>query len=485
MFEKRPNGPEHDAIGRPRILQMTKNHTPKYMRMLNAQQRLAVSYGLTARETSETRPVLILAGAGSGKTKTLALRAVRMIARGIKPTRILMLSFTTLAAKEIMSAVSMAEAARPGRKTGLPCCGTFHAIGAKLYHQYAAEMGLHRVSTILDRSDAGDLMNLVRKDLGYTSQQPPFPRKEECVAINSFVLNSGLSLQKVLSTRFQSCAQWERKLSKLFRAYTAAKRKQRVLDYDDLLVYWLQMMENKKIGAEIVSRFDQGLVDEYQDTNSLQAQILFKLRPGGRGLTVVGDDAQAIYSFRAATVGNILHFGDDCGSKVKTITLEQNYRSVQPIVGAANAVMSLAREGYPKKLFSKRQSKRKPRLTTVVDDKAQARYVVQQILAAKEAGVPFSSQATLFRDSGQSKELEVELAQRGIPFVKFGGRKFFDAPHLKDIICVLRWCENPRDKVAGLRALQLVPGIGPGTAAKILKNVKRRSGMARAMGESW
>jgi DNA helicase-2/ATP-dependent DNA helicase PcrA len=270
-------------------------------------------------------------------------------------------------------------------------------------------------------------------------------------------------------------------LRKLFRCYTAAKRRQHVLDYDDLLLYWAEMMQHPKVAAQIRSRFDHVLVDEYQDTNPLQAEILFMLKPKGRGLTVVGDDAQAIYSFRAATVRNILDFPNQCRPKARVITLEENYRSTQPILKAANKVIGFARERYTKNLFSMRPSQQKPYLTTVANERAQARYVAQQIVDAREAGVPLKSQAVLFRASIHSTELELELARRNIPFVKYGGLKFLEAAHIKDIVCVLRWCENPRDRVAGFRILQLLPGVGPGTATKILDKVKGRRHITKVL----
>ena len=374
------------------------------------------------------------------------------------------------------------EQALGGREIDLPWSGTFHAVGAKLIREYAEQLGLKRSFTILDQPDAADLMNLVRQDHGLSAKEFPFPKKDTCLSIYSFTGNSRMPLKNVLAKHFPSCARWRQELRQLFRAYKEAKRRQNVLDYDDLLLYWTKMMDDAHLAAKIRSRFDHVLVDEYQDTNRLQAEILFKLKPKGRGLTVVGDDAQAIYSFRAATVENILDFPNQCDPKARIVTLERNYRSTQPILDASNKVIDLAKNRYTKNLFSKRQSKQKPYLTTVADERAQAQYVAQQIIDTRETGVPLKKQAVLFRVSSHSAELELELARRKIPFVKYGGIKFLEAAHIKDVLCILRWCENPKDRVAGFRVLQLLPGIGPGTAAKILDQVRGQRRIANVLG---
>jgi len=315
-------------------------------------------------------------------------------------------------------------------------------------------------------------MDLVRHDLGQSKKPSRFPKKDTCLSIYSFVINSGKSLEQVLAENFPWCAEWEKELRRLFQSYTAAKQRQNVLDYDDLLLYWAEMMKNDDLAAEIGGRFDHILVDEYQDTNRLQSKILLRLKPEGRGLMVVGDEAQSIYSFRAATVRNILDFPKQFRPAADIITLEQNYRSTQPILDACNKVIRSAKERYTKSLRSDRRSKQKPFLTVVADEAAQARFVAQQILDSREAGVPLKNQAVLFRASHHSAQLEIELTRRNIPFVKYGGLKFLEAAHVKDMLSILRWCENLRDRVAGFRAVQLLPGIGPSTAAKILDQVE-------------
>ena len=254
----------------------------------------------------------------------------------------------------------------------------------------------------------------------------------------------------------------------MFAAYVEAKQRQNVLDYDDLLLYWAQMVAEPSIAAELGGRFDHVLVDEYQDTNRLQSSILLALKPDGQGLTVVGDDAQSIYSFRAATVRNILDFPAQFSPPAEIVTLDRNYRSIQPILAAANAVIELASERFTKNLWTDRTSAERPQLVAVRDEADQARYVVEQVLANREAGMSLKQQAVLFRTSHHSGPLEVELTRRNIPFVKFGGLKFLDASHVKDLLALLRFVQNPRDRVAGFRLMQLLPGVGPTSAQRVL-----------------
>ena len=251
-----------------------------------------------------------------------------------------------------------------------------------------------------------------------------------------------------------------------------------MLDYDDLLLYWAEMLSDPDAAAALGSAFDHVFVDEYQDTNRLQAKILLGLKPDGRGLTVVGDDAQAIYGFRAAEVRNILDFPGLFDPPARVVTLEQNYRSTEPILAAANAVIGEARERFTKDLWSERRSDDRPRIVTTVDETAQVDYVCSEVLAAREAGIPLKEQAVLFRTSHHSAQLELELTRRNIPYVKFGGLKFLEAAHVKDLLAILRFAENPRDRVSGFRVLQLMPGIGEATAEGILDQLETMAGAA-------
>jgi len=445
-----------------------------YLTALNPAQRRAVEHGCSALD--QVSPLLIIAGAGSGKTNTLAHRVAHLIVSGVDPRRMMLLTFSRRAAAEMQRRVERITAKVMGSKAGimtnaLAWSGTFHAIGARLLREYARQIGLDTAFTIHDREDSADLLNLVRHDLGFSKMEKRFPMKGTCLAIYSLAVNSEAPLAEILGESFPWCAEWEGELRRLFGAYVEAKQKQNVLDYDDLLLYWAQMMAEQSIAEDLSARFDHVMVDEYQDTNRLQASILLNLKPTGRGLTVVGDDAQSIYSFRAATVRNILDFPAQFIPKAELITLEQNYRSTQPILAAANAVIDLASERFTKNLWSDRPSSELPALVNVADDTAQAGYIVQTILANREAGIRLKSQAVLFRASHHSAMLEVELTRRNIPFVKFGGLKFLEAAHIKDVLSVLRWANNLRDRVAGFRVAQLLPGIGPGSAAKLLNAV--------------
>ncbi len=449
-----------------------------YLERLNPQQRQAVEHG--GAMLDEASPLLIIAGAGSGKTNTLAHRVAHLIVSGADPRRILLLTFSRRAAAEMSRRVAHITASAMRERANVTTAsiswsGTFHAVGARLLREYAEHVGLERAFTIHDREDSADLMNLIRHDLGYSRTEKRFPAKNTCLAIYSRTVNAQTALDEVLDADFPWCSNWRADLPALFAAYVEAKQRQHVLDYDDLLLYWAEMMADEGIAGDVSSRFDHVLVDEYQDTNRLQASILLALKPNGKGLTVVGDDAQSIYSFRAATVRNILDFPGHFSPRAEVITLEHNYRSTQPILAAANAVIDLAAERFTKNLRSDRRSAERPHLVGVQDEADQARYVVEQVLHYRECGLALKTQAVLFRASHHSGPLEVELTRRNIPFVKFGGLKFLEAAHIKDVLAFLRFAENLRDRVAGFRSLQLLPGVGPATAARALDCIAARA----------
>ncbi len=449
---------------------------------LNPAQRAAASYG--ARDPDGTfgaGPLLIIAGAGTGKTNTLAHRVAHLVLEGVSPERILLLTFTRRAAQEMtrraqrIVAAVLDERARvnAGSAAGqatlevkLPWSGTFHAIANRLIRRHAARVGLDANFTVLDRGDAADLMDLLRHELDLTRTEKRFPRKDTCLAIYSHRVNTQRPLAETLATTYPWCAEWADELTRLFRAYVERKLVHQALDYDDLLLYWHAMAADPGLAGEMGGQFDQILVDEYQDTNALQAEILKALRPSGAGVTVVGDDAQSIYAFRAATVDNILGFPAQYVPAASVVTLEQNYRSTQGVLDAANALIAEGRRQYRKTLLATRGSGESPRYVSVADDQAQADYVVHRVLETRERGVPLKRQAVLFRSSHHSDVLELELVRRNIPYVKYGGLKFLEAAHVKDMLAVLRWADNPKNRVSAFRALQLLPGMGPANAAR-------------------
>ncbi|MFN0152426.1 MAG: ATP-dependent helicase [bacterium] len=457
---------------------------------LNERQREAATFG--AREAGgafRAGPLLIIAGAGTGKTNTLAHRVAHLIVEGASPERILLLTFTRRAAAEmgrraqrivaeVLDATRGAGAdagARAGASFSgfggdvrLPWSGTFHAIANRLIRRHCHRLGLAECFSVLDRGDAADLMDVARHERGLSKTEKRFPRKDTCLAIYSHRVNTQRPLAETLESLFPWCADWEEALTGLFREYVERKLANQALDYDDLLLYWHAMMHDADLAPEIGGLFDHILVDEYQDTNALQSEILKALRPSGEGVTVVGDDAQSIYSFRAATVENILRFPEQYAPPATVVTLEENYRSTQGILDAANALIGEGARQYRKTLRARRGSGARPNYVTVPDDAAQARYIVEHVLAARENGVMLRRQAVLFRTSHHSDVLELELMRRNIPYVKYGGLKFLEAAHVKDLLAVLRWADNPRNRVAAWRALQIQPGIGPGISSRVL-----------------
>ena len=436
---------------------------------LNPQQRQAAQHG--------DEPLLVVAGAGTGKTATLVHRVAWLIAQGRDPSRILLLTFTRRSAGEMLRRVdalfrrlqrgghpSAAGRLQPSRVWG----GTFHAVATRLLRRYGKAVGLAAGFTIHDRTDSEDLMGILRTELALAKTDKRFPTKGTCMAIYSRCVNARESLDRVLAGHFPWCKGWPEELKRLFDAYVDRKEAASVLDYDDLLVYWHALLADPQAGDLVRKRFDAVLVDEYQDTNLLQAEILYRLSPEGKGLTVVGDDAQSIYSFRAATVRNILDFPKHY-PRAAVVTLEENYRSTQPILEATNQVIGLARERYAKDLWSQRREGDRPHLVTCEDEDDQADYVIRQILEHREGSIPLRRQAVLFRASHHSILLEAELARRNVPFHKYGGLKFTEAAHVKDLLAFLRLAENPRDLAAGSRVLVLLPGIGPQKARQLMQ----------------
>ena len=429
--------------------------------------------------TAADGPLLILAGAGTGKTRTLACRVARLLADGTAPERILLLTFTRRAAADLLQrARAMATAARgaepghagaavgKGRVTG----GTFHAVASRLLRQHGHVLGLAPSFTVLDAADGADLLDLVRAELGLDARPRRFPRKHTLAAMYSRTVSAARPLSEVLARNWPWCADEKKAIGEVFAEYTQRKRTFGVLDYDDLLLYWRALLDVPEMGDRVRNAFDHVLVDEYQDTNVVQCDILRRLGAAHGNVTVVGDDAQAIYSFRAATVDNILRFPDHFpGADV--VRLEENFRSTAPILATANAVMAAAGARWDKTLQSPRGGAT-PHLCTSTDEQEQAERICDDVLLRREDGVALRDQAVLMRTGHHSAALEIALRRRAIPFVKYGGLKFLETAHVKDLVALLRLMDNPGDDLAWFRVLQWFDGIGPAGARRMLEELR-------------
>jgi DNA helicase-2/ATP-dependent DNA helicase PcrA len=440
-----------------------------WLEPLNDAQRSAV--------TCPDARVLVVAGAGTGKTMTLACRVAWLVATGTPPERILLLTFTRRAAKEMLARAARmqgtAASERPAGRSasGRVWGGTFHAAANRLLRGFGGPVGVRPDFTVMDQADAADLMNLIRGERRLGERDRRFARKDTLAAIYSRTVNAQIRLADVLERDYPWCAEEIDGIREVFGRYVERKRAANVLDYDDLLLYWRALANDPRGGPRMARLFDHILVDEYQDTNTLQADVLSGLvAHASASLTVVGDDAQAIYSFRSATVRNILDFPTTFpGTTV--VRLEQNYRSVPPVLDVSNSVIALAKQRHEKTLWSERDGIARPSLITHLDEAAQSEAVCHSVLDARERGIPLKHQAVLFRAAHHSDLLEVELARRNIPFVKYGGLKFLEAAHVKDVLALLRIFENPRDEVSWFRTLQLLDGVGPAAARRICSDL--------------
>ena len=405
--------------------------------------------------------LLIVAGAGSGKTRTLAARVARLLAEGAAPDRILLVTFSRRAARELLL--------RAERMTGGATKvwgGTFHAVANRLLRQHAPALGLPSAFTVLDSSDAIDLFGLVRTELGLAQQSRRFPKRQTLASIYSRLVNAQVPLSEVLSHSFPWCAAEIDGIRAAFEAYTERKREQGVLDFDDLLLYARVLVQDPATAAAVHDRFDHILVDEYQDTNRLQADLLAGLAAGGARVCAVGDDAQAIYGFRAGSADHLAELPERfAGTTV--VTLDQSYRSTEPILDLANALLDQQPGRFPRRLWGERGGNAKPVLAVCADEAGQVVWVCEQVLERADRGIPLREQAVLFRTGHHSDGLEVELARRNIPFHKYGGLKFLEAGHVKDLVALLRVLDNPRDELAWQRVLEMLDGIGPAKARRI------------------
>ena len=419
---------------------------------LNAEQAAAATHG--------DGPLLIIAGAGTGKTRTLVYRVAHLIEKGVRPERILLLTFTRRASQEMLSRAERLVGATSRKVHG----GTFHATAHRLLRRFGPSAGLAKDFTIMDQGDSADLLQLSRSQLGYAQKSKRFPKKETLQYVYSRHINTGFPIEEIIRDEYAQFTEYLEDFIKIFADYTVRKQERNLVDYDDLLLFWALMLEaSPQLADRIAGLYDHVLVDEYQDTNVLQARILRGMCRKHSNITVVGDDAQSIYSFRGANFRNILGFPKQFEG-CRIVTLEQNYRSTPEILEVTNTMISRANERFTKNLWTERNKGESPWLVTAHDEQQQTQFVVDRILELHEEGIPLREIAVLFRAGYMSADLEIELTNRKIPFEKWGGLKFLEAAHVKDVLAFLRILENPRDEVSWYRILLLLPGIGDATA---------------------
>jgi DNA helicase II / ATP-dependent DNA helicase PcrA len=439
---------------------------------LNEEQRAAA--------THPGGPLLVLAGAGTGKTTTLAARVAWLIDEGAAPERVLLLTFTRRAAREMLARARAYLGRSPnGRHAGRVVGGTFHSVAHRFVRRHAAALGLPSGFGVLDAGDAADLLDLVRQDAGLGQTGKRFPRKSTLLDIYSRTVNAQRPLRELLAEAFPWCERHGEDLGRLFVEYGARKRSLGVIDLDDLLLHWRALACDPVVGGEMGRAVDHLLIDEYQDVNGLQVDLVRALRAERRDVTVVGDDLQAIYGFRAASARHILDFPEHFpGAAV--VTLERNYRATQPLLDVANAVADQAERAYPRQLRAERlgpgAAGSAPELVFCLDEAAQAGEVCDRVLDARERGAALREQAVLMRASHDSDLLELELARRDIPYVKYGGLRYLEAAHVKDFLALLRLADNPADRLSWFRWLQLLDGVGPAIARRVLEALEPDSG---------
>jgi DNA helicase II / ATP-dependent DNA helicase PcrA len=419
--------------------------------------------------TTVEGPVLVIAGAGSGKTRTLVYRVARLVESGVNPGQILLLTFTRKAAEEMLRRATGLVGASCEQVSG----GTFHSFANVVLRRTARRLGLQPNFTILDRGDSEDVVNLLRSRAGLDKKDRRFPRKGAIVEILSMAVNRAKTVPEVVEDSYAQLYDHLDDLVRIGEQYARYKREQNLVDYDDLLVFLRDLLRDHPDVAQQLSRtYRYVMVDEYQDTNPLQAEIVRGLASAHDNVMAVGDDSQSIYSFRGATFRNIMDF-PKLFPGTRLVKLEENYRSTQPILELANAIIDRAAEKHTKVLRAVRESRTAaaPLLLQCGDEQAQSRFVTQRILELREEGVPLDEMAVLFRSSFHSFDLELELQRADVPFVKRGGFKFIETAHVKDVLAHLRIVANPQDAVSWHRVLLLLDGVGPKSADDIYAHV--------------
>ena len=431
-------------------------HPPPPAQLNDAQQAAATA--------AADRPLLIVAGAGTGKTHTLTARVAWLVDQGVRPERLLLLTFTRRAAREMLTrAQTLLGARTPLGIVG----GTFHSVAYRLIRRHAGALGLGDGVTVIDTSDVADLIDVVREEIGLPTSGRRVPRKSTLADIYSRTVNLQRPLSEVLVEHYPWCSSDQGEISQVMREVTARKRASQLLDYDDLLLYWQAAMRQAALAAAIAGSFDHVLVDEYQDVNALQVEIVAALHRNGVGVSVVGDDMQAIYGFRAASREHILSFPAAFADS-QVVQLEQNYRSTQPILDLANQIAAAADRGFRRTLAAVEEGSALPELVIARDEDDEAQRIVERVLEHYERGVPLRRQAVLMRAAHHSSLLELELRRRNIPFAKYGGIRHLEAAHVKDFLALVRGVLHVRDEVSWFRVFQLFDGIGPATAKRLV-----------------
>ncbi|RJP54657.1 MAG: ATP-dependent helicase [Deltaproteobacteria bacterium] len=412
-------------------------------------------------------PILVIAGAGSGKTRTLVYRVARLVEEGVNPEHILLLTFTRKASHEMLRRASAILDERCGKVSG----GTFHSFANTILRRYANLIGFNNNFTILDRGDSEDVINLIRAQFGFHKKELRFPRKQAVTNVISKSINKGCSIEDVLTEDYPQFAENSNDLQKIHEEYKRYKKAKSIMDYDDLLIYLkILLQDNDDIRAKLSNFYRFIMIDEYQDTNRLQANIVRLLASEHQNIMAVGDDSQSIYSFRGANFRNIMDF-PKIFPGTKIITIEQNYRSTQSVLDLTNEIIERAKEKYSKTLFTRKEGRRKPAFIETQNENYQSKFIIQRISELREEGVPLNNIAVLFRAAWHSNDLEIELASHSIPYVKYGGFKFIETAHAKDVIAHLRIVFNPLDSISWHRALLLIEGIGPKIANDITSEI--------------
>ena len=437
----------------------------RYETALNASQLEAV--------THTSGPLLVIAGAGSGKTRTLTYRAAYLVEKGVSPAAILLLTFTRKASQEMLRRATQLLDDRCEKISG----GTFHSFANATLRKYASHLGLDPAFGILDRVDSENLIGILRKEMQPETKHRSFPRKKTLADIFSRAVNKALTIEEIIDIDYPHFASYLAVIEQLHHNFETRKHEHHFLDYDDLLVFLNQLLSSQpEIRDHISSSYQYLMVDEYQDTNKIQAEILYRLTNVNKNIMVVGDDAQSIYAFRGANFRNIIDF-PKIFPGTRMVALEENYRSVQPILTLTNVIISRAKEKYTKNLFTRKSGGTTPVMVNAEDEYSQSRFVIDQIKNLQHQGIALNEIAVLFRASFHSFDLEIELSREAIAFVKMGGFKFVESAHIKDVLAHMRVMANVYDRISWYRILLLIEKIGPKSAQKIFETIiKEKSG---------